>query len=812
MIERLRRLFRKRGLGRRALQGGFSGALVAGLVVLLALTDFFVPYENSTIDLIMRFFRDPENASKEIAVIAIDEPTVTTLEEEGIALPFRRSLWGELIVSLLAYQPKAVIFDYTFKDKRESSGHTFNAAPIDAFGNRSEAHNAMFGDSAWTYGHVVIGVDTAEVKRTANEASVRSARRAEPEVDPYFDARLLPAIVEGPIPEKLAVAEDGVAYPVQPEGFILAGSRALGYVDTLHIRDSDGALRRFAPLTKVANFHLTDLAVAGLAVSKVPAPDPVADPFLADDRMALKPETGGPLPTIHVTPGKAVVAGHTIPLREDGTTRIRWRGVWSSDPHLRKHVISGSDLLTRFYLDAMQGLSEDKPPAAAELLRDKYVFVGFTMQGEASDVTDTPFGGQPGVFKYVASLDTILTNSYLREPTRAQATALLFAVATLTGMLALGISETLRRRTKTPLAVALAASLPGLLIGVFYALVSLTAYKAGWVVDNVATQATIFGTTLVCAVTVFSVAQRESLEEEKRKEHFFNLARQGLGPQVVDELLKQGEDAIPKAGGERKTLTLYFSDIAGFTTISEKLEPIELVMILNEYFEKVSRILVNKHHGYLDKFISDAVMASWGGFGADLEGPIRACYAALDARDLIREFSEDLERRGLPPLRTRIGLNSGTAVAAWVGLPGQRWYYTAFGDTVNLASRLEGANKAYGTSIMIGPITYEEAKAAIVARELDLVRVKGKKIPVRVYELMGRAQDPLVKEREIKRRYESGLAKYRARDFQGALADFEGLIREFDDSPSKTYAEFCKERIAAPPDADWDGSNELHEK
>jgi adenylate cyclase len=184
----------------------------------------------------------------------------------------------------------------------------------------------------------------------------------------------------------------------------------------------------------------------------------------------------------------------------------------------------------------------------------------------------------------------------------------------------------------------------------------------------------------------------------------------------------------------------------------------------------------------------------------------------MHGRSRRKEYSAELITRGLPPLKTRIGLNTGPAVAAYIGLPGERFYYTALGDTVNLASRLEGANKAYGTSIMIGPQTYEEAKHAVLARELDLVRVKGKKIPVHVYELIGRIEEPFPRQREIKRRYEAALVKFRARDFEGAQKDFQSLIDEFDDPPSKTYLKYSEERIKEPPPPDWDGSNELHEK
>jgi hypothetical protein len=174
-------------------------------------------------------------------------------------------------------------------------------------------------------------------------------------------------------------------------------------------------------------------------------------------------------------------------------------------------------------------------------------------------------------------------------------------------------------------------------------------------------------------------------------------------------------------------------------------------------------------------------------------------------------YSAELVKRGLSPLKTRIGVNTGPAVAAWIGHP-EHIAFTALGDTVNLASRLEGANKAYGTTALIGPGTYEGAKDHVLAREVDLVKVKGKNTPVRVYELMGRAQDPLPEKREISRRYEAALALFRARQFDEARQQFLALAMEHDDPPSRALASSCEAWRRTPPPFDWDGSNELHEK
>jgi adenylate cyclase len=228
---------------------------------------------------------------------------------------------------------------------------------------------------------------------------------------------------------------------------------------------------------------------------------------------------------------------------------------------------------------------------------------------------------------------------------------------------------------------------------------------------------------------------------------------------------------------------------------------------MNRYLgEMTDTVLESK--GTLDKYIGDAIMAFWGAPVPMPAHALTACKVALDNQAKLRVLSKALEAEGFPPIKTRIGLNSGPASVGNMG-SSRRFSYTALGDDINLASRLEGANKQYGTYLMISESTKAGAGAAIETRELDLVKVKGKAKAVKVYELLGLsgAVDAAVLAKA--RKFEDALALCRARRFEEAAKAFEAL---YPDKAAKLYVERCHAFIAEPPGKDWDGSFALTEK
>jgi adenylate cyclase len=267
-----------------------------------------------------------------------------------------------------------------------------------------------------------------------------------------------------------------------------------------------------------------------------------------------------------------------------------------------------------------------------------------------------------------------------------------------------------------------------------------------------------------------------------------------------------------KLGGDKREMTVLFSDIRGFTSISEKLDPEKLVHLLNRYLTRMSDVIFH-HQGTIDKYMGDAIMAFWGAPRSQPDHARLACVTALEMVSELAQLNAELHEQGVPELAMGVGINTGPMVVGNMGSE-RRFDYTVMGDAVNLGSRLEGLNKEYGTSIIISETTLAQAGPGIRARFLDLVAVKGKKEPTAVYELL--AVDELTDGRvdgranghtdEALEAYERGIECYRARDYRGAIPYFETALRlDPDDGASALYLERCRTLAENPPPADWDG-------
>lgn len=231
----------------------------------------------------------------------------------------------------------------------------------------------------------------------------------------------------------------------------------------------------------------------------------------------------------------------------------------------------------------------------------------------------------------------------------------------------------------------------------------------------------------------------------------------------------------------------------------------ELINFLNEYLSEMTKV-VFETKGTLDKYVGDAVMAFWGAPISFSNHAEMACRAALQMQRKIRELQEKWKQEGQPLIESRMGINTGDMVVGNVG-GSQKFDYTVMGDNVNLASRLEGANKAYGTHIMISESTYEEVKNLFITRELDAIVVKGRTKPVIVYELIAEKEETLSKEKEETLEiFKSGITAYKERNFSKAIEYFTlALNVNPTDGPSKVYLERCQFYLENPPDENWDG-------
>jgi adenylate cyclase len=282
-----------------------------------------------------------------------------------------------------------------------------------------------------------------------------------------------------------------------------------------------------------------------------------------------------------------------------------------------------------------------------------------------------------------------------------------------------------------------------------------------------------------------------------------------FAPAVVEMILSDDMDRL--MGGQRKELTILFSDIAQFTSLCEGVEPEMVQKVLQEYFNEMTRIGFN-HRGTLDKFIGDGMLWFFGDPVPQEDHAVRAAFTALDMQAAMRPLREKWKREGRPELAMRIGINTGTVLVGNMGSEA-RMEYTVMGDAVNLASRVEGANKPFHTEIMLTERTLSMVKEAVEWRELDMLRVKGKKQGVAVFEVMAKKGELADLKRQVVAVYNQGLLAYKQRDWSGALVAFQqALALDKTDGPSQLYFERSEDFLKHPPPADWDGVYEMKSK
>jgi class 3 adenylate cyclase len=305
------------------------------------------------------------------------------------------------------------------------------------------------------------------------------------------------------------------------------------------------------------------------------------------------------------------------------------------------------------------------------------------------------------------------------------------------------------------------------------------------------------------------VAINEMIQGLREREFVKSTFKRYVAATVVEQILKDPERV--KLGGERREMTVFFSDLAGFTPLSETMSPEALVTLINEYLDAMTEAIISEE-GTIDKYVGDAIVAFWNAPVDQPDNAVRACRAALKNRASLGKLHQSWKARGLPLLDMRIGINTGPMIVGNVGSSLQMGY-TVMGDSVNLGSRLEGVNKVYGTRILITEATRLAAGDAIVVREVDRLAVQGKKAAAVVYELLGLSGEVPAETIEAMRTFERGLVAYRSGEWDAAEADFQRVISL---RPDETVARVFLERVAFfrqhPPQAGWDGTFVAKEK
>jgi adenylate cyclase len=285
--------------------------------------------------------------------------------------------------------------------------------------------------------------------------------------------------------------------------------------------------------------------------------------------------------------------------------------------------------------------------------------------------------------------------------------------------------------------------------------------------------------------------------------------KQVVSPVIVEEMLKDPDKV--RLGGERRELTVLFSDIRGFTSISENLQPEIVLEVLNEYLTPMTDI-VFKQKGTFDKYMGDAIMAIWNAPTDQPDHALLACRAALDMKTALVKLNQEWQRtRRLPPIKIGIGINTGPMSVGYMGSEMIK-SYTVLGDNVNLGSRLEGLTKYYQTDLAVSGETTRRAGSEFCFRELDRVRVKGKSKAVTVFQLVDLEKN-LGNRKVFYDAYQQAIERYKARDFRGAVEEFnKALALNPQDFPTQMYINRATVYAAKPPDIDWDGVVTLESK
>ncbi len=460
------------------------------------------------------------------------------------------------------------------------------------------------------------------------------------------------------------------------------------------------------------------------------------------------------------------LAGIKVPLREDGSFALDFYG-------------PGGTFTTYPAVDVLKGRVDGAK------LRDKIVFVGVTEKA-VYDIRPTPLDPLlPGVEIHATVAGNILEKSFLIHDTRTIFIDLLILAAA--PLLMCVILSHLR------------STYQGLIV-FFLFLGFVSALNIFLFISQKLVTSTVYPLLPLALAYLLSESYR-NVVVEKRHRFMKRAFSTYLSPQLLGELLKDPERL--RLGGEKREISVLFADIRGFTGLSERLPPEDIVGVLNDYLSPMTEIVLEEG-GTLDKYMGDAIMAL---FNAPLDisdHPVKACITALRMRDKLDELNKLWMERGLVRLRAGIGISTGEAVVGNMGAH-FRFDYTAIGDTVNLASRLEALNKVYGTSIIVSEKTADLVKDEFILRELDLVRVRGRERPLLIYELLGRGK-PDTETKDFLEAFKRGLKLYRDGRFEEALRTFSEILQNRpDDGPSRLYANRCRRFIDSPPPKDWDG-------
>jgi adenylate cyclase len=739
-------LFRFSGIGSIDSRAGFA---------------FLQSIEQSSLDL--RFeMRGTRPHDDRIVIVGIDEQTLQKIN----SFPFPRKNYAELINNLTASGARVIAFDVTFPTpESNSAGEALGKLQAEVGAAASPAlrkqmqdlqlasdQDATLAAGMKNSGNVVLGhifLDSQPDPKLAEEYFNIAWAHVFPQV--------LPAgFKSGQTVDLGQVWKDNgglVKQGVEANISKLADSAAsFGFINI--VPDSDGTLRHALLMIRYQDldfFPSLDLEVVR-AYEKIP--DQQVAAYIAPKGLE-----------------RIQLGRHTLRPASDGSALLNYTGPYRTYAQYSMwDVISGNT-----------------PP---EAFRDKIVLVGATALA-IGDIRNTPFEGvYMGVEVHANIIDNLLHSAergrgFLKRGYDEEMVDLgfIFLFGLVFGFL-------FSRVTPLYSTITVLATLTAYAWFVYFSFV----HKGQWL------SFVIPAGTL--AANYAAITSLRMIREERAKRNIRKSFSQYLSPGVI-ELIEKDPEKYIRPGGEVKELSVLFSDIRGFTTISEGLTPDQLVQLLNEYFGQMTDF-VFATDGTLDKYIGDAIMAFWGSPYPQEDHASRSCACALRMSRGLAMLNSKWQAAGRPPISIGIGLNTGMVNVGNMG-SARRLSWTVMGDNVNLASRLEGITKQYHVQIVISEATYRQVSSQFVCRELDKIRVKGKTLPVNIYELMDVAAEKSKYEKLLEQ-FDGAMAAYRSQNWREAAAQFTEVLLKFpDDGPSQVFLERAMEFSESAPEGEWDG-------
>ncbi len=713
--------------------------------------------------------RTPGN---DVAIIAIDEKSIDSLGR----WPWSRKTMAELVDTLNDYRVKVIAFDIVFSSPEENSAYRhlntlqkelkeegLHVPEVEGLIQQhlKETDNDELLRLALKHSHkAVLGYffyfsdeETKHLKEEELEQYLQNISRGK-----YSGIKKAPGVSLFDVPLLKAYAVESNIRRIS------SATKRGGYFN--FVPEIDGSVRKVPLIVQYQNrvemegeqdYLFAPLSVTALR-KYLKAPILFSITEKGVEKVAFSPVGRPPI---------------LIPTDASGNLLINYLGPRKTFPHY-----SAVDVLNKHVLQ--------------KNLKGRIVLIGPTATA-IEDLRVTPFEKNfPGVEIHATIIDNILRGDFLQVPHWSSLyTLIVMALSVVVMGIAAFFCSPLLEMTIT-LAVIFMHAESAIQFFIHKHLVIDMVYPV---------LATVSASILF---TLYRVSQ-----EEKQKQFFHNAFGQYLAPTVIEEIVKNPDKL--RLGGERKVLTAFFSDVQGFSTISENLSPEELVELLNDYLTRMTTILL-KHGGTVDKYEGDAIIAFFGAPVSFDDHAERACLTAIEMQKELQNMRKELKKEGRPVLKARIGINTGPMVVGNMG-SSTRMDYTIMGDAVNLASRLEGVNKQYGTFTMISEYTQKELSNNIVTRKLDIIRVVGKREPVTIYEVVDKKENITEETKKLITLFHKGREEYALRNWEEAAAYFKEALAVFPEDPaSLCYISRCEAFLKNPPPEGWDGVYEMTSK